>query len=68
MDVNDLVYWSLLGNEWTWNSCKYLFHFSSEHNSTLKPTFITELNDKTNLQVYKLVSLLRHLKHHRGQV
>ena len=53
-----LLHYLLLGWEWIWNSCKYLFHLSSEHHQLL-----TRLNWMMK-QIYmftKLVSLHRHL-------
>ena len=32
---------TLFGSEWTWNNCKYLFHFSSKYHTP-------EQNDKTD--------------------
>ena len=50
----------LFGTEWTWNSCKYLFHFSSDYHSTQLNGMIKQIHMFT-----KLVSLHRHLWHRR---
>ena len=41
----------LLGSEWTWNSCKYLLHLSSEYQHSILDS--TDLNHKTYFHVYK---------------